>query len=133
MRSSSIWKKGRLSTIWKTIEVVFHIYSIWFQISLHAKNQLTLLPTTALIVMGPSVVVVCVVFLPIIILPHKTQIILQVDQSAGWYLNKVKVNVESKWDSRYNVCTFQFALSANYANIYCVHVKKHWQEFHYTF
>ena len=95
MRSSSIWKKGRLSTIWKTIEVVFHIYSIWFQISLQAKNQLTLLPTTALIVMGPSVVVVCVVFLPIIILPHKTQIILQVDQSVEWFLKKVKVNVRN--------------------------------------
>jgi hypothetical protein len=42
-----------LSSIFKNIEVVFHISSGWVKIRLHTKNQLPMLPGTALIVMTP--------------------------------------------------------------------------------
>ena len=56
--SSSNSKKLSLSSIFEKIEVVFHISSSWVKIKLHTKNQLPGLPRTALIVMGPGVVVV---------------------------------------------------------------------------
>jgi hypothetical protein len=40
------------------IEVVFNISSSWVKVRLHIENQTPLLPRTALIVMGPGVVVV---------------------------------------------------------------------------
>ena len=70
----------RSSSIYKNIEVVFHISSSWVRIRLHTENQPPRLPGTALIAMipgvvvwwcgGGGVVVWCgVVFLPTII-PH---------------------------------------------------------------
>ena len=48
LRSSSIWKTLRSSSIFKNIEVVFHNSSSWVKIRLHTKNQLSGLPGSAL-------------------------------------------------------------------------------------
>ena len=64
LRSSSIEKKLRSSSIFKNIEVVFHNSSSWVKIRLHTKNQLPGLPGSALKVYvgwGGVVVVVVVV------------------------------------------------------------------------
>ena len=47
-RTSSIYKKIRLSSIFKNIEVVFHISSSWVKIRLHTENQLPRLSGSAL-------------------------------------------------------------------------------------
>ena len=46
LRSSSIWKKLRSSSIFKNIEFVFHISSSWVKIRLHTENQRLGLPRT---------------------------------------------------------------------------------------
>ena len=59
----------------KKTEVVFNISSGWVKVRLHIENEPPVLPITALIVMGPGVVVVVVVvwfFLPIIEPPNKS-------------------------------------------------------------
>ena len=56
LSSSSIFKKLRMPSIFKNIEVVFHISSSWVRIRQHTKNQLPRLPRTAQIVMIPGVV-----------------------------------------------------------------------------
>ena len=52
-------KNLRSSSIFKNIDVVFHISSSWVKIRLHTKNQLCGLPGSAKDVMGPGVVVWC--------------------------------------------------------------------------
>ena len=52
-------KKMRSSSIFKNIEAVFHISSYWVKIRLYTKNQLPRFLINALIVISPSVVVVC--------------------------------------------------------------------------
>ena len=48
LRSSSIRKKSRLSSIFKNIEVVFHNSSSWVKIRLYNENQRPGLPGSAL-------------------------------------------------------------------------------------
>jgi phosphatidylserine synthase len=71
MGSSSSFKILRSSSIFKNIEVVFHISSCWLRIRMYNKNRLHRLPRTAWNVMIPGGgVVVVVVFLPNIIPPQ---------------------------------------------------------------
>jgi hypothetical protein len=48
LRSSSIWKKLRSSSIKQNIEVIFHNSSSWVKIRLHTENQLPGSPGSAL-------------------------------------------------------------------------------------
>ena len=48
LRSSTIFKRIRLSSIWKNIEVTFHISTSWVKIRLHTKNNLLMLSGSAL-------------------------------------------------------------------------------------
>ena len=48
-------KKLRSSSVFKNVDVVFHISSSWVKIRLHTKNQLPRLSRTAVIVIIPGV------------------------------------------------------------------------------